>query len=305
MHHRHYSVLAMALLASFVGRASGTLRFYDSFNYGPSGTSLSTASSPTWQKNQSSADPTVQDVGGLTYPGLKVSSDTVSVQYDGTGPGATDGHNISSTGIATGSLYYSLLLKVTDVGTTSGFSTAGNLTGGSYMAGLQTVAGNAATNAGTTAAPLLIRSGDGTQFSTTYQLGTGKTAATANRQWYTSQTYTTGANAETVFVVLKYTFDGTNPNNDIAQLFIDPTPGDPEPAAQVTQTGGTANLTLNSGIKSFFIRNNSVEPDTMLIDELRIGDTWEDVTPAVPEPATVALVLVGLCMTLCLRRRGG
>ena len=35
-----------------------------------------------------------------------------------------------------------------------------------------------------------------------------------------------------------------------------------------------------AGIKSFFVRNNSVEPDALLIDELRIGDTWQDVTPA-------------------------
>jgi hypothetical protein len=78
-------------------------------------------------------------------------------------------------------------MKVTQVqaviGTTSGngFATGGNLTTGSFMAGLQTVAANAATNAPTSAAPLLIRSGDGTQFSSTYQLGTSKTATAADR----------------------------------------------------------------------------------------------------------------------------
>ena len=122
MSHRVHSVLAVALLASCVGSASGNLIFYDSFNYGPSGTSLGTAGSPTWVKNGSSPDPTVQNVGGLTYPGLQVSSDTKSLQYDGSGvnagsgaPAATDGTHDPRGSITTGSLYYSLLLKVTAV----------------------------------------------------------------------------------------------------------------------------------------------------------------------------------------------
>ena len=77
---------------------------------------------------------------------------------------------------------------------------------------------------GTTAAPLLIRSGDGTQFSTTYQLGTSKTPTAADRQFYTGQSFNVN---DTVFVVLKYTFDSTK--GDSANLFIDPTPGSSEP----------------------------------------------------------------------------
>jgi hypothetical protein len=313
MYPKFVSVLALVVLSSGASHALGALLFYDSFNYDTTaGNSLSVAGAANWAKNQSSPDPTVESVGGLTYPLLQVSGDTKSLQYDGSGinqgsgaPAATDGHTISSGGITTGSLYYSLLMKVPQVQTVigansgNGFATGANLTSGSFMAGLQTVAANAATNAPTTAAPLLIRSGDGTQFSSTYQLGTSKTATAADRQFYTGQSFSTGANAETVFVVLKYTFDSVN--GDSASLFINPTPGAPEPAPQITHTGGT-NLTLNNGIRSFFVRNNSVEPDVMLIDELRIGETWTDVTPAIPEPTTAALGLVGMCLPL-LRRR--
>src|SRR5262245_28749104 len=131
------------LIASVCFLATGALLhatplFYDSFNYGPSGTSLGTAATGIWAKNGASPDPTVQNVGGLTYPGLLVSADTVSLQYDGSGvnqgsgaPAATDGTTISSGGITTGSLYYSLLMKVTavQVGTGgNGYATGGNLT---------------------------------------------------------------------------------------------------------------------------------------------------------------------------------
>lgn len=296
--------LAGVLISAAGFQSHASLLFYDSFNYGPSGTSLGTAGSPTWAKNGPSADPTVQDVGGLTFPSLLVSSDTFSLQYDGSGvgaPAATDGTTISA-GITTGSLYYSLLLKVTAVQTAggNGFATAANLTSGSFMAGLQTVANTAAPTVGSSAAPLLIRSGDGTQFSSTYQLGTSKTATAADRQFYTGQAFTTGAGAETVFVVLKYTFDSVN--GDSASLFINPTPGSAEPGAQLTVTAGTA-LNLNTtGIRSFFVRNNSVEPDTLLIDELRIGDSWADVTPAVPEPGTTALAILGGFGILALRK---
>ena len=296
-------------LAAAAHQAQASLLFYDSFNYGPSGTSLGTAGSPTWVKNGASPDPTVQSVGGLTFPGLQVSADTVSLQYDGSGvnlgsgaPAATDGTALvanGTQGYISGSFYYSLLLKVTaiQVGTGNGFATGGNLTQGSFMAGLQTLTNTAAPAVGTSAAPLLIRSGDGTQFSATYQLGTSKTATAADRQFYTGQSFNVN---DTVFVVLKYTFDSIN--GDSASLFLNPTPGSSEPAAQLNVTTGTA-LTLHNGIRSFFVRNNSVEPDALLIDELRIGDTWADVTPAVvPEPSATALAGMGLLTLFALRR---
>jgi hypothetical protein len=288
-------VAGLFLVAAGV-RVHATLLFYDSFDYAASvGQNLSTASAANWAHSGGAVEPVVGNAGGLTYGNLAVSGDSFTATYDGSGASGVSGHGLGSA-YTSGTLYYSLLMKVTDVGSVSGFSTGVNLTGGSFMAGLDTVAATTAPGTANTAAPLLIRSGDGTQFSSTYQLGTAITATSADRTWTGSgMTFTTGAGGETVFVVLKYDF-----GDNSASLFVDPTPGDPEPAATLHVTTGTA-LTLNSGISSFFLRNNSVEPDGMVVDELRIGTTWADVTP-VPEPST-AVLFGGAALALLLAQR--
>jgi hypothetical protein len=314
---RIVSIFSLGLAISCASTASAALLHYDSFEYDNSvSTSLGTAGVANWTKNGASPDPTVQSVGNLNYPGLLTTAGTKSLQYDGSGinagsgaPAATDAITLPGQPYTTGSLYYSLLLKVPAVqvinasGTGNGFASGVNLTQGSFMAGLMTTVNTGAPAVGTSAAPLLIVSGDGlSQFGTTYRLGTSKTATAVDRQFAPTQ-FSTGPNAETVFVVLKYTFDSVN--GDSAQLFLNPTPGAAEPAASLTVTAGTAlNLGTPPGIKSFFVRNNSVEPDELLIDELRIGTTWEDVTPAVPEPASAVLALASLALVALLRRRG-
>jgi hypothetical protein len=53
---------------------------------------------------------------------------------------------------------------------------------------------------------------------------------------------------------------------------------------------------LTSGLITFFVRNNSVDPDTLLIGEPHAGETWADVTPplvaVVPQP-TLAISPAG------------
>ncbi len=41
----------------------------------------------------------------------------------------------------------------------------------------------------------------------------------------------------------------------------------------------------------------------MAFDEIRIGRTWRDVTPIVPEPTSLALLCLGGLSSLMLRRR--
>ncbi|HEX2477246.1 MAG TPA: PEP-CTERM sorting domain-containing protein [Lacipirellulaceae bacterium] len=101
---------------------------------------------------------------------------------------------------------------------------------------------------------------------------------------------TAPAVGETVFLVLKAQFTA---GNDAFTLYVNPTPGGPEPATGTVKNnsnvGTVAGLTLYS-------------TGAFSIDEFRLGETFADVTPAVPEPATWLLALVAL--TLLVRRRG-
>jgi hypothetical protein len=95
---------------------------------------------------------------------------------------------------------------------------------------------------------------------------------------------------ETVFLVLKSQFTA---GNDTFTLYINPTPGGPEPGAGLVKNnsnvGTVAGMTLYS-------------TGAFSIDEFRLGETFADVTPAVPEPTTWLLALFAL--TPLVRRRG-
>jgi hypothetical protein len=91
----------------------------------------------------------------------------------------------------------------------------------------------------------------------------------------------------TYLVVVKYDFDGTSP--DIATLWVDPSSlGGSEP------TGGVANSSGTSGSPATFsaicLRNTSATPKAE-IDEIRVGSTWADVTPAGAASKTLSLKL--------------
>ncbi len=309
-----YVVIVLTALLALAQSASANLLVYDSFEY--SNASLGTAGSPNWVKNGGSPDPTVV-TGGLSYPGFSDSSN--SLKYDGSGvnqgsgvPNATDGRDLTGPNggspLTSGAVYYSLLLKVNAIQTFPGGSSGNgwssptsNLAQGAFMAGLQTLVASAAPATATIAAPLCIRptNPSPTQFTTTFQLGTARTSLGPDRT-YTANSYNLG---DTIFIVVKYTFGANSPTDDTATIYVNPSL-DAEPVIldgnDVNVTGGTAlNLGTPAGIKSFFVRNNSVEPDDQQIDELRIGTSWLDVTP---EPGSAGLALCCAGMLLNARR---
>ena len=86
---------------------------------------------------------------------------------------------------------------------------------------------------------------------------------------------------------------------------------DPSPASLgvgSVPTGGTS-VVLNTGTQAFgFDRISIVRAvqigfvDPVPFDEIRIGTTWVDVSP-IPEPATGMMLVAGLGMLTCIRRR--
>ena len=101
---------------------------------------------------------------------------------------------------------------------------------------------------------------------------------------------------QTYLVVDEYNFDAK-----VATLYLNPTPGGSQPAASLTISSTSATAIDDVGFKA------QAGTGAYLVDNLRIGTTWADVTPgvAVPEPSAFALMGFG-CLSLIaavIRRR--
>jgi hypothetical protein len=300
-------LFAAFLLTAAVSQLHAAEVFYDSFNYGPAGAQVSSAGSPTWYLNSIGGTDPVIASGSLSYPGLATGSGDNSVRFTGlTGFAGISMHQFSQAyninNVST--LYYSLTLQVTTINSAD-WGGSGNWNTGSFMLGFkQNVNGTFAAN--DAAAPLLIRTGDPGNTSGNadgfqgFHLGTGMTQTAASRVFDGNNTYTPGS---TLFVVVSYTF-GPNANDDVARLYVNPIPGSLESAnTPVVNTTGNADV-ANNQISSFYLRNNSVEPEGLIIDDVRVGTAWADVTP-VPEPTTAALAGLGAVLLFVGRRLRG
>jgi hypothetical protein len=94
---------------------------------------------------------------------------------------------------------------------------------------------------------------------------------------------------QTALLVLKAQFTATN---DLFTLYVNPTPGAAEPSSGLLKND--ANLGVVNGLTIY-------STGAFSIDEIRLGDTFADVTP-VPEPGAVTATCVLSC--LLLGRRG-
>ena len=97
---------------------------------------------------------------------------------------------------------------------------------------------------------------------------------------------------QTVFLVVKAEFAA---GNDRFTLYVNPTPGAPEPVTGIVKNnsdiGTVAGVTLYS-------------TGAFSIDEFRLGETFVDVTPTIPEPSFSAMALAVVSALLWLRLRG-
>jgi len=71
------------------------------------------------------------------------------------------------------------------------------------------------------------------------------------------------------------------PGNDLVTLYVDPTPGQPEPASGVTKSD------LDLGMVSTIQISTGLVTSGVTIDEIRVGTTFADVVPAVSFPASI------------------
>ena len=168
--------------------------------------------------------------------------------------GNSEDVNKAITGI-TGTGYYSFLLNVTN---TTGLNTTGD-----YFTGFGATAGTSVT---IFAPRVYVKAGI---TPNTFQLGIQNTTGGSPTQTYDPTEYPVGT---TVFVVVK--LDASVAPIQ-ASLFVNPVPGSTEPVPTISNSSGTFTF---STFASIFLRQGSATGN-LEIDEIRVGSTWEDVTP--------------------------
>lgn len=293
-------LIAAAVLVVPVAHASAAALVYEPFDYvaGPLQGNTNASNGRQWLRAGTADPPAAINVigGNLTPPALLPPAVGSSLTITGTGgaSGATNrlaltqGPTGTETGfITSGTVYFSFPMKVTSL-------TGSNTSIGGFFTGLNNT-GNSSqtTNPSVVGARLQMRI-DPTD-ATKYNLGvfsnTGATAAATS--WSSGLTV-----GDEVFVVAAYTFNPDGTTNDVSSLWINPgNLGDENaPAAHFTHTGG-ADLNQIGSI----IARQSPAPH-LVMDELRIGTSWADVTP-VPEPAMLSVLGLGAAGMLARRSR--
>jgi hypothetical protein len=271
--------------------AQASLVLSDGFNY-TSGGNLS--GNGSWNGGFSTTYVTVGS-GNLTYPGLadfSPSGNEASVLVNNTAGTSSSPWWTAATfssAPSSGDVYASFLLNYSTIAAGANYT---------FM-GLLPTAGNTGTfssaNDPVDMAEKTVTGG--------YELGVRSYGGSAV-YGTTPPVLTLGT---TYLVVLDYSFSAKT-----VSLFIDPTLGGaPEGTPTAVSTAGTKAAT---DLDSIYLRSagnqaagGGVASPPFLVDDVRIGTTWADVTPAaVPEPTAVTLVGLGvLGLGLARRMRRG
>jgi hypothetical protein len=272
-----YSTIRLALAAAvsclLVQSANATLLFSEGFNY-TSGSALS--GNGPWTSG--SAPPLQIGTGNLTYPSLPDLGGNDLV--DTSGAASSGAANFNASPITSGTIYYSFVLQPTALPTANSY--------------LTDILNTGATPNGS-GDPLSVYVGQQTAGST-YKIGirhsgvgTGATFAPSNAGFTLNSVN---------FFVVAYTFGSGGSES----LWVNPTLGaGSAPAADVTIAAGGTEAT---GLQEIgFKANSATTAGNWNFDTLRVGDTWADVTPAVPEPSSILLAGAGVGLMLMMIRR--
>ncbi|MDO9257662.1 MAG: InlB B-repeat-containing protein [Bacteroidales bacterium] len=132
--------------------------------------------------------------------------------------------------------------------------------------------------AGTTAANFFCRFYIQKDASSAIQFGLQKSGETVT---YTGYSYSANT---TYLIVLKYTFNTVTSTDDAVYVFVNPTPGSTEPTPTVSVTGTTQNDA--TAIAAIALRQSSTTTPLARFDGIRVGTTWESVTPSAGKTVT-------------------
>ena len=214
--------------------------------------------------------------GSLSVPGLAVASGN-SVIYGNTSPaGAAPRMNLGAT-YSAGTLYYSCAFLISNLANLG--------TGLTLLAGFNNSAGQQSGQPTVYGAWLVVRrSGSG------YNIGLNKADGLAADTSWDTAVHLPG---DTLFIVGSYTLNTGTTDDDTSALWINP------PYASFgTATAPAPTLTAFAGndisagvIRSFLLRDAVSTEPVVVIDELRLGDSWASVTPPAPVPASPELAI--------------
>ena len=227
-----------------------SLPFFDPFNYT---ISENLGDQTNWQ-DVNSGDGIIVSTGSLSYAGLETSSGN-SISFGGSGIES----QIEFTPVTSGTLYASFIFKITDQ------TAITDLTDGGYFSYFSTpesfefksrVWAHANPDAS----------------GTTFDIGFGNVSSSPSVSPSTSNI------GDSVFVVVSYEF-----STGLAKIWINPAGTDLGAGAAPTETfSETDPGNIATELSQFNLRQDSTtETPEITFDELRIGTTWADVTPAV------------------------
>jgi hypothetical protein len=235
------------------------------------------------------------DSGNLSAAGMPASVGGMATLG---GAGRTDRIFLGSNR-STGSVYYSLMMKVTDL-------TGTGATGATIFGFNNT--NQTALNHDTAAQPsaisgrLLVKVVDAT--AGTYQVGASKSSGNAGDFVFTPLASPFTVNTDTVFLIGRYTF-GPNAGDDVFDLWVNPASetfanDDLIPAPTLSATTGADGGQIATVILRQF---TAVVPAGLQFDEVRVDTKWSHVTSnLVPEPASLGVLGVA-AMALARRRK--